>query len=62
MRKQPPCKGCYNRKLLCHGFCSEYQEWKKMLSAESEARQRENDRYSSPARPKKYMRMILRIK
>ena len=22
-----PCKGCFRRKLGCHGFCKEYQEW-----------------------------------
>ena len=22
-----PCKGCDHRKLGCHGFCKEYQEW-----------------------------------
>jgi hypothetical protein len=24
-----PCKECTRRKLLCHGFCAEYQQWKQ---------------------------------
>ena len=29
MMKQSPCKGCVppKRKLLCHSFCKEYQEF-----------------------------------
>ena len=26
-----PCRGCEDRKLLCHGQCQRYQEWKKDL-------------------------------
>ena len=34
-----PCKGCERRKLLCHGACREFQEWKQ---AHEEALARRN--------------------
>lgn len=27
-----PCKNCFDRKLLCHGQCKRYQEWKAELA------------------------------
>lgn len=36
MRKKPPCKDCFRRKMLCHTFCAEFQKWK----AEDQERKR----------------------
>ena len=32
--KAGPCKGCYDRKLGCHGVCTRYQDWKIERAAE----------------------------
>ena len=29
MNMIPPCKGCEDRKMLCHSSCEKYLEWKK---------------------------------
>lgn len=29
-----PCKGCVKRYVGCHGSCSEYNEWKKLIAEE----------------------------
>ena len=31
-----PCKGCFVRKLGCHGFCVKYQEWKEKMDVRRE--------------------------
>ena len=62
MRPLCPCKGCDDRTLTCHGFCEKYKGWKKVLEAESLARQRENDSYGKPKRTKDNTRMRLGIK
>ena len=62
MRPACPCKGCDERTLTCHGFCSKYKEWKTKLETEYAERKKENDRYGSPKRSKKHQRMRLGIK
>jgi hypothetical protein len=36
-----PCKDCARRTLTCHGFCKEYQDFKKKLEQVSERRAKE---------------------
>lgn len=53
-----PCKGCERRKLLCHGSCKEYQEWKKAYEARKEA-DRQQKEYRIPERVmRKYWRSL----
>ena len=40
-----PCKDCRDRKLLCHGSCKKYQDFKAKLERLREAQQRERDGY-----------------
>ena len=44
MRKMPPCKDCTDRKLLCHGSCKKYQEWKKEIDEQNTIRQKEKEK------------------
>ena len=44
-----PCKDCERRKLLCHGCCKEYKEWKKAYEARKEA-DRQQKEYRIPER------------
>lgn len=30
--KVAPCKGCLDRKDLCHSTCEEYLNWKRMMA------------------------------
>ena len=43
MKPPCPCKDCFRRKLLCHGSCQPYQEWKAKLAATAERREAEMD-------------------
>jgi hypothetical protein len=38
MRKECPCRGCEDRKLLCHSSCRLYQEWKADFEAMKEGK------------------------
>ena len=62
MRPKCTCKGCEERTLTCHGFCSKYKEWKAELETEHAERMKENDRYGKPKRSAKHQRMRLGIK
>ena len=35
--KKCPCRDCFDRKLLCHGQCRKYQNWKKEYEEEKAA-------------------------
>ena len=37
-----PCKGCFKRKLGCHGFCEEYKTWREWYNRINQKRQAEN--------------------
>ena len=41
--RNSPCMGCVERKLLCHGSCVKYQNYRVMVEAEQKERQRERD-------------------
>ena len=42
MNDNCPCKDCFEkRKLGCHGFCEEYQAWKKDHEEALERRRKE---------------------
>lgn len=43
MRPKCPCKDCEKRKLLCHGFCKEYQEWKEKFGEITNGLREENE-------------------
>ena len=53
MRKTPPCKGCFDRTVTCHGFCQKYKQWRAEQDEENrkreEAKQKENDSYNTRA-------------
>ena len=38
-----PCKGCDHRKLGCHGFCDEYQKWRKWHDSVNQKRQADGE-------------------
>ena len=38
MRKECPCRGCPDRKLLCHSQCKAYQEWKADYESRKEGK------------------------
>ena len=38
-----PCKGCDHRKLGCHGFCDEYQKWRKWHDGVNRKRQADGE-------------------
>ena len=38
-----PCNGCTRRPFLCHGFCEEYQAWKKEREEINARRSAENE-------------------
>ena len=38
-----PCKDCTDRKLLCHGSCKRYQEYRAKVEAAQRERQKESD-------------------
>lgn len=33
MRYQPPCRGCKDRSITCHGKCKKYNEYRKAEAA-----------------------------
>lgn len=33
-----PCKGCTDREAECHGRCSAYNDWRKIIDEERDAR------------------------
>lgn len=49
-----PCKGCDRRKLLCHGSCQTYQQWKKELDAVNDAKRRDSEKYGAISTNRKH--------
>lgn len=50
-----PCKDCDRRTLTCHGFCKEYQDFKK-------EREQANERRAKEAREREYFVSAIRRK
>lgn len=43
MSKQPPCYGCEDRQVGCHGKCERYSAWNAAHTAEREEIQKKKD-------------------
>ena len=51
-----PCMNCFDRKLLCHGSCKRYQDWKAANERTAEAKRKE-----SAATPALCRKVVLQI-
>ena len=57
INKVPPCKGCQDREVGCHGKCTKYIEWNKQVEEIREKRinirELENAHYRRVSRGRK---------
>jgi hypothetical protein len=53
-----PCKECDRRKIGCHGFCEQYQAWKKQEDEKKLAK--EQARSNIDIRSNQFKKQILR--
>ena len=61
MRKCPCSKVCERRKLGCHGFCEDYQQWRKERDEFLGQKNREKEsRFNRPPEKMKYIRDKMR--
>lgn len=52
-RKVSPCKGCEKRTITCHGFCKDYQKWKKESDSQRDALRAARDKHYILAKKRK---------
>ena len=53
-----PCKGCEDRKYLCHSMCVKYKAWKAEIEKASQEKAKEQDKWNNPKRPQRYKRRM----